>query len=42
MTVWLSRTEVDRDAGWEHRGCHDLRWAWATAFASAGVDPFLM
>ncbi|MBZ6496002.1 tyrosine-type recombinase/integrase [Natrinema longum] len=30
------------DAGWNHLGFHDLRRTWATALASADVDPLLV
>ncbi|PCR89458.1 tyrosine-type recombinase/integrase [Natrinema ejinorense] len=30
------------DAGWDHLGFHDLRRTWATALASADVDPLLV
>ncbi|APW99383.1 integrase [Halobiforma lacisalsi AJ5] len=30
------------DAGWSHLGFHDLRRTWATALASADVDPLLV
>ncbi|SFT09563.1 tyrosine-type recombinase/integrase [Halostagnicola kamekurae] len=31
-----------KDAGWSHLGFHDLRRTWATALASADVDPLLV
>ncbi|QFU83374.1 tyrosine-type recombinase/integrase [Natronorubrum aibiense] len=30
------------DAGWDHLGFHDLRRTWATALASADVDPLMV
>ncbi|ARS89909.1 tyrosine-type recombinase/integrase [Natrarchaeobaculum aegyptiacum] len=44
---WL-RSAVDQlheqtgDIGWSHLGFHDLRRTWATALASADVDPLLV
>ncbi len=34
--------EETGDAGWDHLGFHDLRRTWATALASADVDPLLV
>ncbi|MCU4926639.1 site-specific integrase [Halobacteria archaeon AArc-dxtr1] len=34
--------EETSDAGWSHLGFHDLRRTWATALASADVDPLLV
>ncbi|RQG89333.1 tyrosine-type recombinase/integrase [Natrarchaeobius chitinivorans] len=44
---WLRSTadelaDETEDVGWEHLAFHDLRRTWATALASADVDPLLV
>jgi integrase len=44
---WLRSAASDledqrNDVGWTHLGFHDLRRTWATALASADVDPLLV
>jgi integrase len=42
---WVTRAAAayaDDDPGWRHLSYHDLRRTWATALASADVDPLLV